>query len=148
MAPNQSTAKLHRNELFNLKGKVAVVTGAGSGIGLMIAQTLAANGAKVYIIGRGEDKLKTVVDQYSTGIEGEIVAFPGDVSKKEDIVRLQQELSSREKCLDILVNNAGIDSSTFQHEAKSAGELKQNLFDPKEATPEDWESGTCSRVSI
>jgi len=148
MAPKDSSnAKLHRSQLFNLKGKVALVTGAGSGIGLMITQALAANGAKVYITGRTEEKLKTVVDQYGAGIEGEIIPLPGDVSKKDDITRLVKDLSSREKCLCILVNNAGIDSHTFQHEASSAEEFKKNLFAPNEATFEDWESVYRTNVS-
>jgi len=148
MASNESSsAGFHRSQLFDLKGKVALVTGAGTGIGLMITQALAANGAKVYITGRTEDKLQKVVELYGSGIEGEIIPLPGDVTKKDDIIRLHKEFSSREKCLCILVNNAGIDSHTFQHEAKNAEEFKQNMFDPKEATLEDWESVYKTNVS-
>merc|ERR1711964_555511 len=105
------------NALFNLKGRVALVTGGGSGIGLMITQALAVNGAKVYIVGRTGEKLDTVAKEYNgDDIDGEIIPLQGDVSKKEDIARLYNEISTREKCLCILVNNAGVSGSTFQQE--------------------------------
>lgn len=51
--------------LFEVRGYVAVVTGAGNGVGLMAAQTLAANGARVYIIGTREEILDTIGEKYS-----------------------------------------------------------------------------------
>jgi hypothetical protein len=51
--------------LFEVNGYVAVVTGASNGIGLMAAQTLAANGARVYIIGTREEILDTIGEKYS-----------------------------------------------------------------------------------
>ena len=61
------------NKLFDVSSYTAVVTGGGSGIGLMITQALVVNGAKVYITGRREEALKTVVDKYSSG-PGKIIA--------------------------------------------------------------------------
>ena len=55
------------SKLFDVSSFAAVVTGGGTGIGLMITQALVANGARVYITGRREDALQTVVDQYSSG---------------------------------------------------------------------------------
>lgn len=136
---HDSNAKFARNDLFNLKGKVAMVTGAGTGIGLMATQALAVNGAKVYIVGRTEEKLEKVAELYGKDIDGEIIPIVADVSKKDSIKELYKEYSSREKCLCILVNNAGIDSHTFTTEAKSAEEMKKNLFEPDEAALEDWE---------
>ncbi|KAK4238430.1 hypothetical protein C8A03DRAFT_15113 [Achaetomium macrosporum] len=133
-----SHADFHRNSLFDLKGRVALVTGGGSGIGLMITQALAVNGAKVYIVGRSGEKLDTVVSTYNKDIEGEIIALQGDVTKKEDVARLVKEVESREKCLCILVNNAGISSNTVQPESRSASEMKQNLFDTDKTTAKDW----------
>jgi len=72
-------------EVFDVKGKVALVTGGGSGIGLMITQTLAVNGAKVYIVGRTEEKLEKVVEVHGKDIAGEIIPIVGDVSTKDGV---------------------------------------------------------------
>lgn len=55
------------SSLFDCTKITAVVTGGGSGIGLMITQALVANGAKVYITGRREEALDKVVEKYQTG---------------------------------------------------------------------------------
>lgn len=68
-----SNEALKANNLFDFFNYSAIVTGGGSGIGLMITQSLVANGAKVYITGRRKEALNTVVEKYSTG-PGEIVA--------------------------------------------------------------------------
>jgi NAD(P)-dependent dehydrogenase (short-subunit alcohol dehydrogenase family) len=127
-----------RDNLFNLHGKVALVTGGGSGIGLMATQALAGNGAKVYITGRTKEKLDKVVETYGKNIAGEIVAIPGDVGTKEGVRKLYEDYAQKEKCLCILVNNAGISSATFQTEAKDATEMRKNLFDADSATFDDW----------
>ena len=72
-------------DVFNVKDKVALVTGGGSGIGLMIVQTLAVNGAKVYIVGRTGDKLERVAEQYGKDIPGQIIPIVGDVADKEGV---------------------------------------------------------------
>ncbi|KAI2602724.1 hypothetical protein GGR54DRAFT_633774 [Hypoxylon sp. NC1633] len=128
---------LARDKLFDLKGHVALVTGGGSGIGLMATQALVANGAKVYITGRTKEKLDRVVAQYSQGKDS-IIPIQCDMSKKEQIANLVKEVSSREECLCILINNAGIVGATIPTEAGSAQEMKQNLFDNEESTFEDW----------
>jgi NAD(P)-dependent dehydrogenase (short-subunit alcohol dehydrogenase family) len=129
------------NALFNLKGRVALVTGGGSGIGLMITQALAVNGARVYIVGRTGEKLDAVAKQYNgDDIDGEIIPLQADVSKKEDVKRLYDQIAVREKCLCILVNNAGVSGATFQQEAQTPEEAKENLFSKSDATFEEWES--------
>jgi NAD(P)-dependent dehydrogenase (short-subunit alcohol dehydrogenase family) len=106
----------------------------------MITQALAVNGAKVYIVGRTGEKLETVANQYNgDDIDGEIIPLQGDVSKKEDIARIYDEISKREKCLCILVNNAGTSGSTFQQEAQSPEEARKNLFESDNANFEEWE---------
>lgn len=60
-------------KLFDVSNFVAVVTGGGTGIGLMCTQALVANGAKVYITGRRDDALQAAVEKYNTG-PGSIVA--------------------------------------------------------------------------
>lgn len=79
--------------------------GGGSGIGLMAAQALAVNGAKVYIVGRTEEKLETVAKTYSQDAAGSIIAIPCDVSKKDQIASLYDQISQKEKHLDVLINN-------------------------------------------
>ena len=56
----------------------------------MAAQALAVNGAKVYLVGRTETKLKTVLNFHGQNINGQMVALPGDVSDKEDIKYVEQ----------------------------------------------------------
>jgi len=104
----------------------------------MITQALAVNGAKVYIIGRTQEKLDTVVKTYSKGITGQIIAIQGDVSQKADIQKIYEEIKSKEKCVCILVNNAGVSGATFESEAETAEEMSKNLFHDKDATFEDW----------
>jgi NAD(P)-dependent dehydrogenase (short-subunit alcohol dehydrogenase family) len=144
---HESNAKFGRNGLFDFKGKVALVTGAGTGIGLIATQVLAINGARVYIVGRTDEKLQRVADLYGTDIEGEIIPLSADVTKKDEITKLYKEYSSREKCLCVLVNNAGIDGPTFETQAKTADEFKMNLFDHEDATFEDWESTYRTNVA-
>ncbi|KAI0130489.1 hypothetical protein BJ170DRAFT_620297 [Xylariales sp. AK1849] len=137
MASNSANAKFTRDNLFDLKGRVALVTGGGSGIGLMATQALVSNGAKVYITGRTEEKLQRVVEQYSQGKDS-IIPLTCDVGKKDQIAQLVKEIESRESCLCILINNAGISSKTGTTESESAEDMKKNLFDTKDATFEDW----------
>lgn len=82
MSNNQ---ELTMDKVFSVKGKVALVTGGGSGIGLMITQTLAVNGAKVYIVGRTEEKLEKVVEVHGKDIPGQIIPIVGDVSTKDGV---------------------------------------------------------------
>ncbi|CAK4030890.1 short-chain dehydrogenase like [Lecanosticta acicola] len=134
-------------ELFNVNGKVALVTGGGSGIGLMAVQALAVNGAKVYICGRTEEKLDTVAKTYTQDIPGQIIPIVADVSKKDDVKKLYSEIAQKEEKLDILVNNAGISTTTVNTEAGSADELKAALFDNEEVTYEDWAAVYSTNVS-
>jgi 3-oxoacyl-[acyl-carrier protein] reductase len=91
-----------------LEGKVAVVTGASKGIGAGIAKQLAAEGAAVVVnySSSREGADRTVADIAAAG--GKALAVQGDVSKKEDIVRLFAETKKAFGTLDILVNNAGV----------------------------------------
>jgi NAD(P)-dependent dehydrogenase (short-subunit alcohol dehydrogenase family) len=104
----------------------------------MATQALAVNGAKVYIIGRTEEKLENVVKTHGQGIAGEIIPITADITSKSEIAKLVKEIESREKCLCILINNAGISGNTQQTEAKTAEEMKKNLFDDESSTIDDW----------
>jgi 3-oxoacyl-[acyl-carrier protein] reductase len=94
--------------MSNLKGKVAVVTGASKGIGAAIARGLGAAGASV-VVNYGSSKEgadRVVADITSKG--GKAVAVQGDVSKAADVQRLFKETKKTFGSLDVLVNNAGI----------------------------------------
>jgi NAD(P)-dependent dehydrogenase (short-subunit alcohol dehydrogenase family) len=104
----------------------------------MATQALAVNGAKVYITGRTGEKLETVVKTHGQGISGEIIPITADIRQKSEIARLVQEIESKEQCLCILINNAGIAGNTHQTEAKTAEEMKKNLFDDESSTIDDW----------
>lgn len=70
-----STHDLTAKKLFNVENWVAVVTGGGTGIGLMCAQALAANGARVYITSRRKEKLTQSAHQHTPGSTGSIIPF-------------------------------------------------------------------------
>lgn len=71
------TDSLSNSKLFDVSGFVAIVTGGGSGIGLMATQALVENGAKVYIVGRRKEVLDAVVEKYSKSKadHGQIIAW-------------------------------------------------------------------------
>ncbi|RDA94615.1 hypothetical protein CP533_2441 [Ophiocordyceps camponoti-saundersi (nom. inval.)] len=99
---------LKGKELFDVTHVTAVLTGGGSGIGLMITQALIANGAKVYVVERREDALDTVMRLYNTG-PGEMIPIVADISVKEDVVHLAEQINMlQENGIQLLVNNAGI----------------------------------------
>ncbi|KAH1580229.1 hypothetical protein KXW39_006160 [Aspergillus fumigatus] len=125
--------------LFSVKGRVALVTGGGSGIGLMIIQALTVSGAKVYITGRTGEKLDRVAELYSHNIPGQIIPITADVTSKQSIQKLVDEISSEEKALHILVNNAGISGTTQDTDSQSAEELHQKLFKDESNSVEEWD---------
>ena len=92
-------------ELFSVRGKVALVTGGSRGIGEMIARGYVENGAKVYITARKADACDALARELSR--IGECISIPADLSAMYEIERLAGEMQRREKRLDILVNNAG-----------------------------------------
>ena len=138
MSLNEHNQDFKLENLFSVKDKVALVTGGGSGIGLMAVQALATNGAKVYIVGRTEEKLQKVADTFGKDIPGQIIPVTGDVTNKSSIKELVKHISEREKCLCILINNAGIELNSQKTEAESAEEMSKNLFDDENETPELW----------
>jgi NAD(P)-dependent dehydrogenase (short-subunit alcohol dehydrogenase family) len=157
MAPQYSGDDFKISSLYDVKDKgklqhrpgliipsltdfiVALVTGGGTGIGLMIVQALAINGAKVYITGRTSEKLEKVVELYGQNIAGQIIPITADVGQKSEIARLVQEIESKESCLCILVNNAGIEEGSHPvSESKNADEMRKNMFDDESNTFEEW----------
>ncbi len=88
--------------MFSLKGKSAVITGGGSGIGKAISMLFAKQGAKVYILELNEESAQQTVEEIKAF--GEAQAFSCDVSKQDQVLATFAKMEK----VDILVNNAGI----------------------------------------
>lgn len=92
---------------MQLEGRVALITGAGSGIGKAAALLLARAGARIGALGRTEDELQAVVDEIQ-GADGEAVPLVADISQLADMQRAVSQLADRWGRLDIVFANAGI----------------------------------------
>jgi uncharacterized protein len=89
-----------------LHGKLALVTGASSGIGVEIAKAIAGRGARVILVARGREGLeRTATEIKAAG--GEATAMPADLSDVDDVARLAREVLAGHGAPDVLVNNAG-----------------------------------------
>ncbi len=93
--------------MAKLDGKVAVITGASSGIGEATAEALAAEGAAVVVAARREDRLNDLVDRIE-GDGGKVLPVACDVTDEEQAHALIQRAKDELGSVDILVNNAGV----------------------------------------
>jgi len=146
-----SPASYRPQSMHDLSGRVALVTGGGTGIGLMNAQGLTACGAKVYIAGRRLDVLERVSAAWDKQIGGEILPLQMDVTDKESILKAKTYIEKKEGKLHILVNNAGQAGPTSPFlndkeapENKTAESLGTALFNCQ--TFESW--GNHSSVNL
>lgn len=105
-----------------LDGKIAVITGGGSGVGKAVALSFLAEGAKVVIAGRDAAKLTTVANEANAG--GNLLAVPTDVTSPAQCASLIESATQAFGRVDILVNNAGTN-------------LKARTI--RELTPESWD---------
>ena len=94
-------------EMFSLKGRVALVTGASSGLGVQFAKALADNGAAVALVARRADRLKSLKDEIE-GKGGRAVAIEADVTDHAAVARTFDAAEKAFGTVTILVNNAGI----------------------------------------
>jgi NAD(P)-dependent dehydrogenase (short-subunit alcohol dehydrogenase family) len=92
---------------MQLKDRVALVTGAGSGIGRAAALLLAKEGARVGVLGRTEDELKETVRAIKRA-KGQAIALTADISQPEEMMRAVEQLAEKWKRIDIVFANAGI----------------------------------------
>ena len=110
------------SELFDLKGRVALVTGASSGLGTQFARALADNGATVALVARRADRLKALKDEIE-GQGGKAVAIEADVTDRAAMQRAFDEAEKAFGTVTILVNNAGV---------------AQQPVRATDVTPEEW----------
>lgn len=121
-----------------LQGKIAVITGGSSGIGLATATRFVAEGAEVFITGRRQDELDRAVETIGAGV----TAVQGDVSRMDDLDRLFETVRERSGRIDILFANAGlgtfaqlgaIDEASFDQ--TFSVNVKGTLFTVQKALP-------------
>ena len=87
---------------MDIKGKVAIVTGASSGIGLATAKLLSSKGAKLALVARSKDKLDKLAEELP-----EAITITADISEVEDVKNIVKQAYEHFGRIDILVNNAG-----------------------------------------
>ena len=92
--------------MISLEGKVALITGAGRGIGRAIALTLAQSGCRVVLTSRTREQLDEVVKVIRAG-GGDAISFPADLTRDDDIDALTQKTQEAWGNVEILINNAG-----------------------------------------
>jgi len=95
--------------MFDLGGRLCLVTGGGRGIGRSIASALAAHGGHVVVTGRSEDTLQSTVDDIRAG-GGRADRLTVDIRSEDEVVRLAQTVGERFGAAHVLVNNAGVNA--------------------------------------
>jgi gluconate 5-dehydrogenase len=99
---------LMENNLFDLSGKTALITGGSRGIGLAVAKGLAQHGANIVIIARNEKQLEQAQKQIQEGTNKHVWTFPFNLAQTDQIRGLFEDIIKETKGIDILVNCAGI----------------------------------------
>jgi 3-oxoacyl-[acyl-carrier protein] reductase len=113
---------------MDFTGRVAIVTGAGKGIGRSVALALAARGARVVLAGIRDESIDAVRDEIGdTG--GEAITVRTDVAKWEDAQRMARVTMERYGKIDILVNNAGVDKIDKNGKQYTIMELEDEDWD-------------------
>lgn len=108
---------------MKLQGKVAIVTGASSGMGRDIAYHYAQEGAAVLAVARRTERLNQLVEE-TKDFSGKVVAFSADLSDKNSIEAMIDEAVKQFGKLDILVNNAGI-----MDDMAAVGDASEEMYD-------------------
>jgi 2-deoxy-D-gluconate 3-dehydrogenase len=102
--------------LFDLTGKVAIVTGGNGGIGLGMAQGLAQAGAKIAVVARNAEKSAVAARQLADEAKVETLVVTADLAQADQVERVAAEVLDRFGRIDILFNNAGINIRKPPHE--------------------------------
>ncbi len=107
---------------MKLNGRIAIVTGASSGMGREIAVAFAREGAKVLAVARREERLKEIVD-VASALPGEITAYGADLKNTDAVEKMIDIAVEKYGKLDILVNNAGM-----MDDMSGVASYKDNIF--------------------
>ncbi len=107
--------------LFDLRGRVALITGGSKGLGKAMARELAVAGAEVVISSRHEDELKATLEEILAGTGGRGAYLTADMTRREEVEQLADSALKEMGKVDILINNAGfnipepIDQMTYEN---------------------------------
>jgi len=136
--------------MSNLEGKVAVITGGSSGIGLATARRFVAEGAYVFITGRRQSEL----DKAKAELGDKVTTVQGDVSSLDDLDRLYATVKAEKGVVDIVVANAGFiehaqifDLSEAHYDKTLGIDLKGVVFTVQKALPLMTRGGSIIAVS-
>ncbi|TFK23412.1 NAD(P)-binding protein [Coprinopsis marcescibilis] len=120
----QNPSPLSPQSLFNVEGLVAVISGGGTGIGLMMATALENNGATVYIIGRRLHVLQQAAKENSKF--SKIYPLQGDITDRDSLLSIAEIIKAQHGFIDLLVNNAGIARNLYPHPLPSPTDPSSN----------------------
>lgn len=150
----QDRTEPHTAHRPRLEGKIALVTGGGTGIGRATAQAFARHGASVVVAGRRSEPLQEAV-QAIRGAGGSVEAVTGDVGRADDAGRLVRETVATYGRIDVLVNNAGqelvanlLDTTEEWWDRVLDTNLKSVYLLSREALPHMIENGGGSIVNV
>lgn len=96
-----------RNTIFDLSGKVALVTGGSKGLGLAMSRIFAEAGANIVISSRHEDELRAAAKVIQDGTKVDVAWFVSDMSNRDAVKKLAADTLQKMGRVDVLVNNAG-----------------------------------------
>ena len=105
--------------LFNVEGKVAIITGSTGGLGTVFAKGLAENGCKVILNSRSKEKVRAQVQEFAE-MGFSVYGYAFDVTKSDEINRAIQQIENEIGTVDILVNNAGVNLRAPLHDFDDA----------------------------
>src|SRR6266851_310157 len=105
-------------DIFNLTGKVALVTGGSKGLGKAMARGIAEAGADIVISSRHEDELRTALDEILKGTGRRGSTIVADMSKRDQVDRLARTALEKMGKVDILVNNAGTNTPQLSEQIR------------------------------
>ncbi|MBS3817119.1 MAG: SDR family oxidoreductase [Candidatus Thermoplasmatota archaeon] len=129
-------------EKKSLEGKVALITGASSGIGKAVSKRLAGEGAKVCLAARRKEKLEDLAEKLSIEDSVETLVLPTDITEEKEVKQMVSKAVDKFNKLDMVVNNAGVirygdieDLSTESYKLMMETNCDGMFYSTREALP-------------